>query len=68
MIDEDLVLAHRARALNPEAPGLRGTAQNPDVSSRPARRATRFTTACPGIVQETMDKFCGAGGPVLPPV
>ncbi len=31
MIDEDLVRAHRARALSPDRPVLRGTAQNPDV-------------------------------------
>ncbi len=31
MIDDDLVVAHRARALDPEQPFVRGTAQNPDV-------------------------------------
>ena len=31
MIDDDLVRAHRARALNPEHPFIRGTAQNPDT-------------------------------------
>ena len=31
MIDEDLVRAHRARALSPDRPVIRGTAQNPDV-------------------------------------
>ena len=31
MIDDDLVLAHRRRALNPDNPFIRGTAQNPDV-------------------------------------
>jgi pyruvate-ferredoxin/flavodoxin oxidoreductase len=31
MIDDDLVVAHRLRAMNPDRPVLRGTAQNPDV-------------------------------------
>ena len=41
MIDDDLVLAHRQRALNPEHPVIRGTAQNPDVYFQ-AREACQF--------------------------
>jgi pyruvate-ferredoxin/flavodoxin oxidoreductase len=37
MIDDELVRAHRARALSPEKPVMRGTAQNPDAFSRLAR-------------------------------
>ncbi len=62
MIDEDLVLAHRARALNPERPVLRGTAQNPDVFFQAREACNPFYNACPGIVQETMDKFAALVG------
>ena len=57
MIDMDLVAAHRARALSPENPQLRGTAQNPDVFFQAREACNKFYDACPGIVQKTMDKF-----------
>ena len=57
MIDMDLVSAHRKRALNPEEPKLRGTAQNPDVFFQARETCNKFYDACPGIVQKTMDKF-----------
>jgi pyruvate-ferredoxin/flavodoxin oxidoreductase len=57
MIDMDLVAAHRARALSPENPHLRGTAQNPDVFFQAREACNKFYDACPGIVQKTMDKF-----------
>jgi pyruvate-ferredoxin/flavodoxin oxidoreductase len=46
MIRDDLVLAHRARALNPDRPFIRGTAQNPMFISRAAKRSTRSTPRC----------------------
>ncbi|MCB0039783.1 MAG: pyruvate:ferredoxin (flavodoxin) oxidoreductase, partial [Caldilinea sp.] len=55
MIDDDLVRAHRARALNPEKPVMRGTAQNPDIYFQARESANPFYTATPGIVQEQMD-------------
>ena len=57
MIDMDLVAAHRGRALSPENPQLRGTAQNPDVFFQAREACNKFYDACPGIVQKTMDKF-----------
>ena len=57
MIDDELVRAHRARALTPERPVLRGTAQNPDVYFQARETVNRFYMATPAIVQEQMDKF-----------
>jgi len=57
MIDMDLVNAHRRRAMSPEAPVLRGTAQNPDVFFQAREACNPFYQACAGIVQKTMDKF-----------
>ncbi len=62
MIDMDLVAAHRARALNPEKPVLRGTAQNPDVFFQSRETANPFYLATPTIVQNVMDKFAGVVG------
>jgi pyruvate-ferredoxin/flavodoxin oxidoreductase len=57
MIDEELVLAHRKRALSPDRPFIRGTAQNPDVFFQARETVNPFYQACPAIVQEEMDKF-----------
>ncbi len=57
MIDEDLVRAHRARALSPEHPFIRGTAQNPDAFFQAREAVNPYYRACPTIVQNVMDKF-----------
>ncbi len=57
MIDMDLVEAHRRRALNPDRPVLRGTAQNPDHFFQAREACNPFYEKCAGIVQKTMDKF-----------
>jgi pyruvate-ferredoxin/flavodoxin oxidoreductase len=57
MIDDDLVRAHRARAMNPDRPFIRGSAQNPDVFFQARETCNPFYNACPDIVQEAMDKF-----------
>ena len=57
MIDDDLVQAHRARALNPEHPFVRGTAQNPDVFFQAREAANRFYADVPAIVSAAMEKF-----------
>ncbi len=62
MIDDQLVLAHRQRALNPERPVLRGTAQNPDVFFQAREAANSYYLAVPTIVQDEMDKFAGLTG------
>jgi pyruvate-ferredoxin/flavodoxin oxidoreductase len=62
MIDDDLVQAHRRRALNPEHPQLRGTAQNPDVFFQAREACNPFYLATAGIVQKWMDKFAQLTG------
>src|SRR6266699_2344086 len=57
MIDDTLVQAHRQRALSPEHPFIRGTAQNPDVYFQARETTNPYYAACPAIVQKTMDKF-----------
>jgi pyruvate-ferredoxin/flavodoxin oxidoreductase len=57
MIDETLVQAHRQRALTPDRPVIRGTAQNPDVFFQAREAANPFYDAVPEVVQATMDKF-----------
>ncbi|MCL5103356.1 MAG: pyruvate:ferredoxin (flavodoxin) oxidoreductase [Armatimonadetes bacterium] len=62
MIDDDLVIAHRMRALSPDRPTMGGTAQNPDVYFQGRETVNKFYTAAPAIVQETMDKFAKTVG------
>src|SRR5437763_5039828 len=62
MIDEQLIQAHRQRALTPDHPVMRGTAQNPDVFFQSRERANSFYTVTPEIVERTMTKFAGATG------
>ena len=62
MIDDNLVNAFRARAMTPDAPVLRGTAQNPDVFFQAREACNPFYDACPAIVQKAMDKFAGLTG------
>ncbi|RPJ26254.1 MAG: pyruvate:ferredoxin (flavodoxin) oxidoreductase, partial [Chloroflexi bacterium] len=62
IVDEDLVRAHRARALSPEHPVLRGSAQNPDVYFQMREAVNPYYTATPGIVQDAMDKFAQVTG------
>ncbi len=57
MIDDRLVQEHRARALSPDRPVLRGTAQNPDVYFQGRETVNPYYRATPEIVQKTMDKF-----------
>jgi len=62
LLDEKLVRAHRERALSPDNPILRGTAQNPDVFFQAREAANPFYLACPTIVQNVMDKFASLTG------
>ncbi len=62
MIDEDLVIAHRARAMNPEKPVLRGTAQNPDVFFQARETVNPYYDNAAEIVQKNMDKFAKITG------
>jgi pyruvate-ferredoxin/flavodoxin oxidoreductase len=62
MIDLDLVLAHRRRALSPDRPSLRGVAQNPDVYFQARESVNPFYAACPEITQRAMDRFARLTG------
>ncbi len=62
MIDEDLIKAHRDRALTPDRPILRGTAQNPDAFFQAREACNKFFDACPGFVQAAMDRFAKQTG------
>ena len=62
MIDLKLVEAHRNRALNPDKPKLRGTAQNPDVFFQAREACNPFYDRVPQIVQGVMDKFAALTG------
>ncbi|MDJ0901855.1 MAG: pyruvate:ferredoxin (flavodoxin) oxidoreductase [Xenococcus sp. MO_188.B8] len=57
LIDDELVLAHRARGLTPDRPVLRGTAQNPDVYFQARESVNPYYDACPEIVQQLMAQF-----------
>jgi len=57
MIDDDLVAAHRRRALSPDHPVVRGTAQNPDVFFQARETVNPFYEATPGIVARLMERF-----------
>ena len=56
MVDMDAVAEFRARALNPEHPVQRGTAQNPDVFFQAREASNSYYDALPAIAQEYMDK------------
>ena len=62
MIDEQMVRAHRARALTPDHPVMRGTAQNPDVFFQARERANSFYLDTPAVVEEKMNRFAQLTG------
>ncbi len=62
LVDERQIFAHRARALNPERPVIRGTAQNPDVYFQARETVNPFYAACPDIVQAMLDKLATLTG------
>ena len=56
LISDDLVRAHRGRALSPERPFIRGTAQNPDVYFQARETVNPFYARVPDVVQQAMDQ------------
>ncbi|WP_270553946.1 pyruvate:ferredoxin (flavodoxin) oxidoreductase, partial [Cloacibacillus evryensis] len=56
-IDDDLVREHRYNRLTPDAPFIRGTAQNPDVFFQSMEGRNRYYADMPDTVQQAMDKF-----------
>ena len=62
MITDDLLIAHRKRALNPEKPFIRGTAQNPDVYFQGRETVNNFYNQMPAIVESVMEDFAKLTG------
>jgi pyruvate-ferredoxin/flavodoxin oxidoreductase len=62
LINMERVIEHRQRALSPEHPVLRGTAQNPDVFFQIRETINPFYEACPELTQRAMDKFAQVVG------
>ena len=62
LVDQKLVDAHRARAMTPDRPVLRGTAQNPDVYFQAREAVNPFYLAMPAITQRAMDRFARLTG------
>ncbi len=62
MIDEELVFAHRARALDPDRPVVRGVAQDPDVFFQGRERANAYQALVPSIVEAAMDRLARLTG------
>ncbi|MCU0959546.1 MAG: pyruvate:ferredoxin (flavodoxin) oxidoreductase, partial [Pirellulaceae bacterium] len=62
MIDQQYIEEFRARAMNPDRPVLRGTAQNPDVFFQAREAANPYYDALPQLVQEYMDRFAQLTG------
>ena len=61
-VDRQRVREHRERALNPDRPALRGSAQNPDVFFQAREASNPFYRSCAAIVQDAMDRFAGRTG------
>ncbi len=62
MINDDLVIAHRERALSPDHPVLRGTAQNPDHFFQARETVNPFYLKFPEVMQKQMDRFAELTG------
>ncbi|MEK7484367.1 MAG: pyruvate:ferredoxin (flavodoxin) oxidoreductase, partial [Planctomycetota bacterium] len=62
IIEDSFVIAHRKRALTPDRPFIRGTAQNPDVYFQGREAVNPFYLICPEIVQRAMDRFTQVTG------
>ena len=68
MIDDELVIAHRNRSLNPDKPFVRGTAQNPDVYFQGRETSNPYYAKIPAILKEEMKKFSEISGRNYAPV
>ena len=62
LVPTDLIREHRARALSPENPFIRGTAQNPDTYFQSRETANSYYDAVPGILTEAMERFAEISG------
>ncbi len=57
MLNPESIIAHRKRALSPDYPAIRGTAQNPDVFFQARETINSFYQQCSQLTQKVMDKF-----------
>ncbi|MDJ0715473.1 MAG: pyruvate:ferredoxin (flavodoxin) oxidoreductase [Prochloraceae cyanobacterium] len=62
LIDDDLIADFRSRALTPDRPVIRGTAQNPDVYFQARETVNSYYLSCPDITQKAMDRFAAVTG------
>jgi pyruvate-ferredoxin/flavodoxin oxidoreductase len=62
MVDDALVRAHRARALTPDRPFVRGTTQNPDTFFQAREAVNPYYQAVPELAQEAMNRFAALTG------
>ncbi|MDP6698454.1 MAG: pyruvate:ferredoxin (flavodoxin) oxidoreductase, partial [Candidatus Latescibacteria bacterium] len=62
LIDDEQVWTHRGRALSPDHPVIRGTAQNPDVFFQARESTNPFYEVCPALVQRSMDRLAERTG------
>jgi len=62
LLPQELIADHRARALSPDRPTIKGTSQNPDVFFQGRETVTKYYLAAPEFVQEAMDKFAEVVG------
>ena len=57
LLGDDAILGHRLRAMNPDHPVIRGTAQNPDTFFQAREAANPYYDSCPAVVEATMARF-----------
>jgi pyruvate-ferredoxin/flavodoxin oxidoreductase len=62
MLDRAALAAFRARAMNPEHPNVRGTAQNPDIYFQGREAANPYYAQLPALVQASMDRVAATTG------
>jgi len=62
LVDERRISAHRQRALSPDRPCIRGTAQNPDTFFQASEAVNPFHDAVAGVVEDLMDRFFALTG------
>ncbi|MFY8148758.1 MAG: pyruvate:ferredoxin (flavodoxin) oxidoreductase [Prochlorococcaceae cyanobacterium] len=62
LVPEEAIRAHRARALSPDHPVVRGTSQNPDVYFQARESVNPFQLAAPARVAAVMERFAGLSG------
>jgi len=62
LIDADALRAHRARALDPDHPVIRGTSQNPDAYFQSREAVEPYYARCPAVVDDIMSRFATLTG------